>query len=97
MFEAANSFRLPEPGAEGALRTLDWAEIVARLGAVRDLRAVLARPVVAGGGFVPQAAAGIARASERGVNLAALAGGKWADATIAATAGSAGNGDRDKR
>ena len=96
MFEAAIAFRMPEPGAEGALRALDWAEIVARLAAVRDLRAVFARPVVAGGGFVPQAAAGIARAGERGVNLGSLAGSKWADANTAATAGSAGNGDRDK-
>ena len=96
MFEAANSFRVPEPGAEGALRALDWAEIVARLAAVRDLRAVLARPMLAGGGFVPQAAAGIASASERSVNLAALAGGKWVDAKTGATAGSAATGDRDK-
>ncbi len=96
MFEAANAFRLPEPGAEGALRALDWPEIVARLAAVRDLRAVLARPVLVGGGFVPQAAAGIASPSELGVNLAALAGGKWVDAKTAATAGSAGSGDRDK-
>jgi len=96
MFEAANTFRMPEPGAEGALRALDWAEIVARLAAVRDLRAVLSRPVLAGGGFVPQVAAGIACASERGVNLAALAGGKWVDAKTVATVGSTANGDRDK-
>ena len=96
MFEAANTFRMPEPGAEGALRTLDWAEIVARLAAVRDLRAVLSRPALAGGGFVPQAAAGIAGVGEPAVNLAALAGGKWVDATTVATAGSAATGDRDK-
>jgi len=57
---------------------------------------VLSRPALAGGSFVPQAAAGIGCASERGVNLAALAGGKWVDAKTAATAGSAGSGDRDK-
>ena len=96
MFERA----IPVPDATsapaGALRAMDWAEIVARLAAIRDLRAVLARPVLAGGGFVPQAAAGIASASERGVNLAALAGGKWVDAKTGATAGSAAKGDRDK-
>ena len=96
MFEAANTFRMPEAGAEGALRALDWPEIVARLGAVRDLRAVLSRPAVSGGSFVPQTAAGIASPSERGVNLAALAGGKWVDAKTGATAGLAGKGDRDK-
>ena len=50
----------------------------------------------AGGGFVPQAAAGIAGVGEPAVNLAALAGGKWVDAKTVATAGSAATGDRDK-
>ncbi|GGE02923.1 hypothetical protein GCM10011515_23170 [Tsuneonella deserti] len=97
MFEAVS---LPDADfrSQGALRTLDWSEIVARLSATRDLRAVLARPVGAGGGFVPEAAAGIAGAveGERGVNLPALAAGKGAGVTIAAAAPWVGCGDRDK-
>ena len=98
MFEAALSLRVPETKPDGALRALDWGEIVARLAAMRDMRAVLARPVVQGGGFVPRAASGIAAhaANERGVNLAALATGKWPDRTIAAAARPTGHGDRDK-
>jgi hypothetical protein len=77
------------------LRALDWNEIVARFAATRDLRAVLARPTLRGGGFVPQAAAGIAGEGERSVNLAALATGKCADSTTAAAARPTGFGDRD--
>ena len=97
MFEAAIVFPDMETGPQGDLRALDWAEIVARLAAARDLRAVFARPVVQGGGFVPQTAAGIAGEgrNERGVNLAALATGKWPEVTIAAAAPHSGHGDRD--
>ena len=97
MFEAAFPPRAPEPGSDGALRALDWSEIVARLAATRDLRAVLARPAVAGGGFVPEAAAGIAGKAlhERSVNLAALATGKRADSTTAAAVPTTGRGERD--
>ena len=97
MFEAAFPPRAPEPVGDGALRALDWSEIVARLAATRDLRAVLERPIVRGGGFAPQTAAGIAgdAADERSVNLAALATGKWADPTTAAAVPSSGRGDRD--
>ena len=95
MFEAAFPSRGPDRGPDGPLRALDWSEIVARFTATRDLRAVLARPAVRGGGFVPQAAAGIAGEGERSVNLAALATGKCADSTTAAAVPSTGRGDRD--
>jgi hypothetical protein len=98
MFEPAFSSPAAADAPQGSLRRLDWDEIVARLAATRDLRALLARPVVQGGGFVPQTAAGIAGtiAGERGVNFAALATGKCTDTTIAAVARQAGHGDRDK-
>jgi hypothetical protein len=95
MFEAAFPPRVPEAGPDGALRALDWSDIVARLAATRDLRAVLARPAIAGGGFAPETAAGIAGEGERSVNLAALATGKRADPTTAAAVPSMGRGDRD--
>ncbi len=97
MFESAIASQTAETGAAGSLRAIDWAEIVARLAATRDLRALFARPVVSGGGFVPHAASGIAArpADEPGINLAALATGKWADVTIAAAARPMGDGDRD--
>jgi hypothetical protein len=95
MFEAAFPPRSPEQGPDDALRALDWSEIVARFAAARDLRAVLARPIVAGGGFVPEAVAGIAGQGERSVNLAALATGKRADPTTAAAVPAMGRGDRD--
>jgi hypothetical protein len=99
MFEAAFSPNAVQMAPQGALRALDWAEVVARLTASRDLRAVFARPPVHGGGFVPQAATGIAGpvAGERSINLAALATGKCADDTIAAAVRPTGRGDRDKR
>ena len=99
MFEAAIMPRAAAPGPGGALRPLEWTEIVARLGAARDLRAVIARPAIEGGGFVPRAAAGIAASvhGERAINLAALATGKCADTTNTAAARATGRGDRDKR
>lgn len=98
MFESAAPFHSPEPPAGGVLRELDWNEIVARLGAARDLRALFTRPMPQGGGFMPQTAAGISEreAGEPGVNFAGLSHGKWADATTAAAAFSADHGDRDK-
>jgi hypothetical protein len=98
MFEAAYLSEATAAPA-GALRSLDWGELVARLSASRDLRAVFAPPTVCGGGFVPQTAAGIASeaAREPGVNLGALATGKCADHTIAAAVRTMGRGDRDKR
>jgi hypothetical protein len=95
MFEAAFPPRAPDSVPEGALRPLDWSEIVARLAATRDLRAVLARPFVRGGGFAPQTATGIAGQGEPGVNLAALATGKCADSKTAAAAQPTGRGERD--
>ena len=97
MFEGTITAASADPGAESALRPLDWPEIVARLAAARDLRAVFARPVVSGGSFVTRAAAGIARAAphERSINFDALAAGKWPASTTAATAPAAGFGDRD--
>ena len=97
MFEAAIASQTAQTGDTGPLRAIDWAEIVARIGATRDLRALFARPTLVGGGFVPQTAAGIARpmAAQRSINLAALATGKWADPTTAAAARPSGRGDRD--
>ena len=97
MFEGTITAASAAPGAESTLRSLDWPEIVARLAAARDLRAVFARPPVAGGSFAPRAAAGIARAGpeKRSINFDALAGGKWPAATTAAFAPAVGFGDRD--
>ena len=99
MFESAISLPTPDQATEGALRQLEWSELVARLGAVRDMRALFARAAPQGGGFVPRAAAGISGSApgERGVNLAGLSGSKWADAITAAAASCADHGDRDKR
>jgi hypothetical protein len=97
MFETAIPSPVAELGAAGTLRAIEWSEIVARFGAMRDLRALFARPAVAGGGFVPQVATGIAGPSvgERNINLAALATGKWTTPTTAAAARASGHGDRD--
>ncbi|MXO75514.1 hypothetical protein GRI40_09830 [Altererythrobacter aerius] len=71
-----------EPEA-GALRALDWHELVARLSAQRDMRALFARPCAAGGSFAPGAAAGIATHADhrdgcqRPVNFAALSSPEW--------------------
>jgi hypothetical protein len=98
MFETAVALPQTPQDAPGALRAIEWDEIVARLGAARELRALFARPSPQGGAFVSQAATGIAAAErcEPGVNLAALSAGKWADATTAAAAMRADHGDRDK-
>jgi hypothetical protein len=95
MFEAAFPPRAPDLAPEGALRPLYWSEVVARLAATRDLRAVLARPLASGGGFAPQTASGIAGERERGVNLAALATGKCADSKTAIAVQPMGRGERD--
>jgi len=97
MFEGTITAASAAPGAESTLRSLDWPEIVARLAAGRDLRAVFARPLVAGGSFAPRAVAGIARAGpeKRSINFDALAGGKWPAATTSASAPAVGFGDRD--
>ena len=47
MFEGTIIAASAKPGAANALRPLDWPEIVARLAAARDLRAMLARAPVA--------------------------------------------------
>ena len=98
MFETAIALPQAQHDAVGALRAIEWHEIVARLGAARDLRALFDRPALQGGAFVPHSAAGIAGegACEPSINLAALSGGKWADATTAAAATRADHGDRDK-
>lgn len=98
MFETAIALPEAHQDAPGALRAIEWHEIVARFGAARDVRALFARVAPPGGAFVPQAAAGIAghRRCEPSVNLAALSAGKWADATTAAAASRADHGDRDK-
>ena len=80
----------------GGLRPLDWAELVARLNAARDMRAVLGRPRLGGGSFAPLSAAVLAHSyGERGVNLDALACGKRHEGMNAETALVAAIGDRD--
>jgi hypothetical protein len=98
MFETAIALPQAPHDASGALRTIEWHEIVARLGAARELRTLFDRPALQGGAFVPRSAAGIAgeAACEPSINLAALSGGKWADAKTAAAAIRADHGDRDK-
>lgn len=99
MFETAITLPHAQQDATGPLRAIEWHELVARLGAARDLRALFDRPAAQCGAFVPHSAAGIAGlgAREPSVNLAALSGGKWVHATTAAAALEADHGDRDKR
>lgn len=98
MFETVIALPSGKAPADGALRALDWQELVARLSATRELRELFARPVVQGGSFASRAAAGIPRhdEGERGVNLGSLTCSKRADATTAAAAYRADHGDRDK-
>jgi hypothetical protein len=99
MFETVILPYRGEAGVEGALHPIDWAGIVARLSAARDLRALFARPDYQGGGFAPHTARGIAGipGNERSINFAALGGCKWVDATTAAATLPVDHGDRDKR
>lgn len=97
MFEAAISPCVADAGSPGALRTLDWGELVARLSAARDLRAIFARAAAAPASFAPLAASElVVRAhGERDVNPDALAAGKAPRATAFAHAAQAEFGDRE--
>jgi len=99
MYEAGNPSSAHGDGSEGVLRPLGWHELVARIGAARDTRELFARPTLLGGGFVPDAAAGIGRAlaDEPGINLGSLNDSKWPNVTGAAATASAGYGERDNR
>ena len=97
MFERA----IPVPDATsapaGALRAMDWAEIVARLDAARELGAVLHR-VPQGGAFSPLTAAEITEfESEPAVNLNALACGKATSGNSARVVRVGERGERDTR
>jgi hypothetical protein len=92
MFEAAI---LPVAAtSRGALRPLDWGELVARLAAARDLRTLLLRSAGHPASFAAGAATLLAGGGEPGVNLDALGGGKAAAAINAAAAGEAVMGDQ---
>jgi hypothetical protein len=97
MFEGKIIKPVTEPATPGALRAFDWQELVARLSAARDVRAMFARPLVAGASFHPQFAAGIAASphDEPPVNFAALACVKWPAVTGRGSADKAGIGDRE--
>lgn len=99
MFERLITNPCDDAPTDGALRTLDWQELVGRLAAARDMRALFTPALVHGGSFTSMAAEGVAREceSQRGVNLGSLTRGKWDDATAAAAAMRAAHGDRDKR
>jgi hypothetical protein len=62
MFEAAIFPAAAERGE--SLRPLDWQELAARLGAARDLRALVARPQGACSSFAARAQAGLPHAVE---------------------------------
>lgn len=57
MYAAAIMPALAETGE--SLRPLDWGELSARFGAVRDLRALIARPQGGGSSFGARAYAGL--------------------------------------
>ena len=83
-------------GADG-LRSLSWAELVARLGAARDFRRVMGDRLVAGGAsFNLASARNLAGRDEGkpGINPFALANGKIADGMGLADTGDAMPGDR---
>ena len=97
MFEAAINRTLGGRDPAGGLRALDWHELVARLAAAREVRAVIAR-APGSGSFAPHSAAGLSASDgEPGVNLDALACSKWPEAMIAGTAPGAATGDREQR
>lgn len=100
MFEASITPAIAQTGAPGTLRPLEWSEIVARLGAARDLRAMLNRPIPSGspsmGSFASRAGSGSGSAAdgERDVNHGALGRGKAPTAIIAVTNEDAAGGNQ---
>lgn len=80
----------------GALRPLDWGELVARFSAQRDMRAALARPCDSDASFAGRAKVGLLtnQHGERAVNLDALGGVKSLAAITAATEVTVANGDQ---
>ena len=87
------------------LRPLGWSELVARLAATRDLRALMASPVGAPASFagranlafvegLPPWSVDTAQAREGPVNLDALGGGKSPPAIHSATVEEAARGDQ---
>lgn len=96
MFEASLIAAQPAIDSSGGLRPLAWGELVARLTAAHDVRALLARPNRMGGSFAPLVATGLVRGrGERGVNLEALASGKSPAGNCAAAVHTAAIGERD--
>jgi hypothetical protein len=87
------------------LRPLAWGELVARLAATRDLRALMASPMPGSASFggrvdlaffedPPPASARIARGRQEPVNRDALGGGKSPPAIHSATVEEAARGDQ---
>ena len=80
----------------GALRPLEWSELVARFSAGRDLRALVSRPGDSGASFAGRAKVGLHhdQIGERPVNLDALGGVKPLAAISAATVANVAGGDQ---
>ena len=88
------------PAEAGALNAVGWPELVAKLAAARDFRAVMAgaqRGSLAS--FAPHAARALAgrEFGERPVNPDGLGRGKVRGANTAASVDDAGECDREKR
>jgi hypothetical protein len=99
MFEKAIPIPAGPAAVGGALRPLDWGELVARLGAARDLRALFARSDFAPASFAPELGAGAMSfvGAKPYVNPDGLAGGKTGSAKGVATVPAAEQGDREQR
>lgn len=99
MFEAAITSASAEPGVENALRPLDWCEIVARLAAARDLRAILSpsASLTRSASFAAGAGTTCALHGQPAVNLDALGGGKAPAMISVATETKAATGDQGTR
>jgi hypothetical protein len=102
MFEAAIFPAAAERGE--SLRPLDWQELAARLGAARDLRALVARPQGACSSFAARAQAGLPHAvedagghREPAVNLDVLGAVNPYEAINAANRHKVGKGDQGTR
>ena len=99
MFEGIAPSASPDPAADtGALRPVVWPDLVAKLAAARDLRALFvadARQSFAS--FAPVAAQALAGCghAERDINPDALTRGKFHGPTRVSAADEARGGDRE--
>jgi hypothetical protein len=102
MFEAAIKPAVAEAGE--VLRPLDWGELVARLGAARDVRALVCRPVAGGNSFAARASSGlphnhgaISTGGQPTINLDGLEGMKPPEAKCLVTADKVAMSDQGTR